>query len=146
MTLFPYTTLFRSRTEQVAARLSERVRADAPHLLPWLPLLGTPLDVELTSTKETEELDEQFRKSRLQDAVIELLARTLPGPTILVLEDVHLMDESSADLLRRLAEGLDSNPWLVVVTRRELPAGFTDRKSTRLNSSHHTTSRMPSSA
>jgi tetratricopeptide (TPR) repeat protein len=110
--------------DEVAARLRDRVTALTPGLLPWLPLLGIPLDLSLPPTRETEELDEQFRKTRLEEVVMELLAALLPEPTVLVVEDVHAIDESSADLLRLIAGDLQGRPWLVVVTRREEVAGF----------------------
>ena len=45
----------------VADVLTARVSANAPQLVPWLPLLGLALDVELPATRETRELDEEFR-------------------------------------------------------------------------------------
>ena len=53
--------------DEVARRLTDRVSLNAPHLLPWLPLLGIPMDVPLPPTAETEDLDEEFRKARLED-------------------------------------------------------------------------------
>ncbi len=110
--------------DEVAGRLMGRVAADAPDLLPWLPLLGIVMDVELPSTRETEELDDQFRKTRLEEVVSELLGALLRQPTVLVIEDAHLIDESTADLMRRLAGTLQSRPWLILVTRRDEATGF----------------------
>ena len=45
--------------DDVAAHLTGRVAAATPHLLPWVPLLGIPLDVPLPPTRETAELDER---------------------------------------------------------------------------------------
>jgi class 3 adenylate cyclase/tetratricopeptide (TPR) repeat protein len=109
---------------EVAGRLVDRVSASAPHLVPWLPLLGIPMDVQLPPTRETAELDEQFRKARLEEVVTELLGWMLPTPTVLVIEDAHVMDDASADLLQCLADQLESRPLLVLVTRREHPVGF----------------------
>jgi class 3 adenylate cyclase/tetratricopeptide (TPR) repeat protein len=110
--------------DEVAGRLSDRVAADVPELVPWLPLLGAVLDVDLPPTRETEELDEQFRKARLEDVVTELLARVLPDTTVFVVDDAQLMDESSADLLQRMVQDLRDRPWLVVMTRRDGTTGF----------------------
>jgi class 3 adenylate cyclase/tetratricopeptide (TPR) repeat protein len=120
--------------EQVAGMLAARVSATAPHLVPWLPLLGIPMDLVLPPTPETRELDGQFRKARLEAVVVDLLAAVLTAPTVLVLEDTHLMDDASADLLRRLAQHVDRRPWLVVVTRRDAVDGFvpTDGEVTSL--------------
>lgn len=132
---FPFRRLLRevlgiapdSDSATVAARLTDRVAANAAHLLDWVPLLGVPLDVDLPPTTATRELDEQFRKPRLEAVVCELLEWVLPTPTVLVFDDAHLMDDASADLLRRLASQLDRSPWLVLVTRRDLEAGFVPR-------------------
>jgi len=132
---FPFRTLLRdilgvpagATADDVAARLMHRVTADAPDLVPWLPLLGIPMDVELPATRETAELDEQFRKSRLEEVVTELLGSLLREPTVLVIEDAHVIDESSADLLQRLAGDVRDRPWLIVVTRRDETTGFAPR-------------------
>jgi predicted ATPase len=101
---FPFRRLLRdvltvppdADADDVAGRLLDQVSRHAPHLLPWLPLLGIPMDVRLPSTRETEELDADFRKARLEAVVDELLDVMLPTPTILVVEDAHVMDGASA--------------------------------------------------
>jgi class 3 adenylate cyclase/tetratricopeptide (TPR) repeat protein len=110
--------------EVVVARLRERVRESAPELEPWLPLLAIPLDVMLAPTPEVERLGEEFRKTRLEDAVETFLAAVLNRPTLIMLEDVHWMDDASRDLLMRLANGIGDRPWLILVTRREETTGF----------------------
>ena len=97
---------------------------NAPHLHEWLPLIGIPMDIELEPTLASSELDEEFRKGRLEDVVTEFLTLVLPTSTVLVLEDAHLMDDASADLLGRLAARINDNPWLLLVTRRDQEAGF----------------------
>ncbi len=105
--------------------LRARVESSAPHLLPFLPLIGVPLGIELPDTPETELLEDRFRKAQLEETVRELMGILLLHPTLLVFEDAHWMDEASADLLRALLLGLEERPWLVVVTRRDQPSGFT---------------------
>ena len=120
--------------DQVARPLVDRVSRDAPHLVPWLPLLGIPMDLELEPTRETEELDEEFRKGRLEEVVTELLGLLRPDLTILVVEDAQVMDDSSVDLMRRLVDRLGDWPWLVVVTRRGDPTGFVPDPDSRVTS------------
>ncbi|MBO0981228.1 AAA family ATPase [Microbacterium sp. SD291] len=114
----------RDGPEVVATVLEERVRAVAPDLLPWLPLLGVPLDVELATTRDVEELEERFRRGRIEDATVALLDALLAAPTLFLLEDVHLMDEASGSLLHRLERELPDHRWCVVVTRRETEGGY----------------------
>jgi class 3 adenylate cyclase/tetratricopeptide (TPR) repeat protein len=104
--------------ERAIERLRDRVWANAPHLLPWLPLLGIPLDLAIPGTPETDRLEDQFRRQRLEQVASNFLGWSLPTPTLLVLEDVHWMDEASAELLRRLAADVQDRPWMICATRR----------------------------
>ena len=104
--------------------LRSRVESLDPELLPWLPLLSLPLDVPLEPTPEVEELQPAFRRARLHGVVETLLAKLLPTPTLLVIEDVHWMDEPSSDLLRHLGGQVTTKPWLLCATRRATPGGF----------------------
>jgi class 3 adenylate cyclase/tetratricopeptide (TPR) repeat protein len=102
----------------VAARLRAAVADQTPELVPWLPLLGDVLDVAVPATAEVEALEPRFLRRRLEEAVIEMLSAFLAGPTAVVFEDAHEMDEASVDLLGRLARVVGERPWLVVLARR----------------------------
>ena len=104
--------------------LCERVTELDPELVPWLPLIALPLDVHVEPTKEVEELQPAFRRARLHGVVESVLAKLLEGPTLLVIEDVHWMDEASAELLRHLGGQVSTRPWLVCATRRPVEGGF----------------------
>jgi class 3 adenylate cyclase/tetratricopeptide (TPR) repeat protein len=106
------------------AALRERVAELDPELLPWLPLVALPLDVQVEATREVEELQPAFRRARLHGVVESVLAKLLDGPTLLVLEDVHWMDEASAELLRHLGGQVSTRPWLLCATRRPIGGGF----------------------
>jgi class 3 adenylate cyclase/tetratricopeptide (TPR) repeat protein len=106
------------------AQLVARLGDIASDLAPWLPLLGIPLDVRLPDTTATRELDEQFRKAKLEEVTIEALRSLLPGPSLLILENAHLVDDASADLLRRLEEVIEQRPWVVLITRRAQNNGY----------------------
>ena len=129
---FPFRRLLRdvlgvprtSSPEQAAAHVVDRVRTEAPGLVPFVPLLGVAMDLDLGSTREVDEIEEQFRKTRLEEVVTELLGVVLDAPTVLVVEDVHAIDDSSSDLLERLSGGAGNRPWLIMVTRRESGSGF----------------------
>ena len=110
--------------------LSGRLGQIDAELVPWAPLLAVPLDVEVDSTPEVDELDPSFRRARLHGVVGQLLGRVLESPTLLVFEDVHWMDEPSADLLRHLGTQLPTKPWLTCTTRRPVSGGFTAAEGT----------------
>lgn len=108
----------------VLARLVEVVEDLDPELEPWLSLLAIPLDVDVAESIEVELLSPEFRRAKLDEVVGRLLDLILRTPTLIEIEDVHLMDPASADLLGSLVEGLHERPWLIFVTRRDEPTGF----------------------
>ncbi|HJR39946.1 MAG TPA: adenylate/guanylate cyclase domain-containing protein [Nocardioidaceae bacterium] len=108
----------------VTNRLSTRVAEAAPHLLPWLPLLGSLLLLPVEDTEETRGLSDEFRKRRLEEVAVELLGQLLPEPTLMLVDDAQFMDSASSDLLNQLASGLSTRPWLAVVGGRESADGW----------------------
>jgi class 3 adenylate cyclase/tetratricopeptide (TPR) repeat protein len=110
--------------------LAERLSAVDDDLVPWAPLLAAPLDIEVDSTPEVDDLDPSFRRARLHGLVSSLLGRLLDSPTLLVLEDVHWMDDASSELLRHLGTQLPTRPWLTCTTRRAEGGGFAAAEGT----------------
>jgi tetratricopeptide (TPR) repeat protein len=110
--------------EHNRAVLAERLSTVDEDLVPWVPLLAAPLDVDVESTPEVDDLDHSFRRARLHGIVSALLGRLLDSPTLLVLEDVHWMDDASSELLRHLGTQLPTRPWLTCTTRRAVEGGF----------------------
>ena len=104
--------------------LTDRLAAIDPELVPWMPLVADVLDVPVLSTQQNDELQPAFRRARLNGVVEALLTNLLEGPTLLLFEDVHWMDEASSDLLRHLGSRLASKSWLVCSTRRPVVGGF----------------------
>ncbi|MGH3194749.1 MAG: hypothetical protein ACRDNT_02205 [Streptosporangiaceae bacterium] len=74
---------------------------------------------DLPPTPEVEALASEFRRLRLELAVAELIRALLPGPAVLVVEDIQLIDDASATLLSRLLAGVADRPWLVLLTGAE---------------------------
>jgi class 3 adenylate cyclase/tetratricopeptide (TPR) repeat protein len=128
----PFRRLFRlllgvpSTDERIvlAHRLREAVHHVAPDLVPWLPLIAAVADVDVPPTEEADELSPEFRKAKLEEVTTDLIARLVTESTLVAIEDVHWMDEASADLLRHIATRIASLPWLVCVTRRNEKSGF----------------------
>jgi class 3 adenylate cyclase/tetratricopeptide (TPR) repeat protein len=111
----------------VLDRLRERVESTDPGLMPWLPLLAIVLDADAPPTREVAELAPEYRASKLREVVLRFLAPALSVPTFVQIEHAHVMDEASAELLEALAGRLSDSAWLVLVTRREVEAGFAAR-------------------
>jgi tetratricopeptide (TPR) repeat protein len=112
----------RSRDE-AGAQLSPWVQAVMPDLAPWLPLLAIPFDATVEPTPEVDALEPERRRDRLHSIVGQFLERVLMMPTVIVVEDVHWLDDASLLLLRHLVAQPAARPWLVCVTSR--PAGET---------------------
>ena len=110
----------RSPTSADGARLGER---PAPRGLAAAP--RPPLDVELPATRETRELDEEFRKARLEERRGRAAGRRCSEhPTVLVVEDAHRWTSPRRPVCTELADELADRPWLLVVTRRDDATGF----------------------
>ena len=110
--------------ELVAARLRTAVQGAAPMLEPWLPLLAIAFGIDLPPTQVVAQLDEEFRRSKLHELVVDFLRATVPGPALIEIEDGHAMDPASAGLLRAVAAAAATSPWLLAVTRREGGTGL----------------------
>jgi class 3 adenylate cyclase/predicted ATPase len=106
--------------QAAAAALAAAVAGQAPQLDKWLPLLATVVGAELSATPEVEQLEDAFRRPRLEQAVTELVGAILQRPAVLAVEDVQLADEASVGVLSRLLEDVSDRPWLVVITGRSL--------------------------
>ena len=103
---------------EAGAQLAPFIETVMPDLAPWLPLLAVPFDAEVPPTPETDAIDAAFRRDKLHEVVLQFMQRVLLMPTLLVVEDVHWIDDASAFLLRHLAASPLPRPWLVCVTRR----------------------------
>jgi tetratricopeptide (TPR) repeat protein len=95
-----------------------------PALVPWIPLIGIPLDVDIPLTGEVEQLAEEFRQPKLHEVMGRFLQLTMADETLLHVEDAHLMDGSSAELFTYLLGQIGESRWLVTVTRRQEDTGF----------------------
>jgi class 3 adenylate cyclase/tetratricopeptide (TPR) repeat protein len=94
------------------------LRTAAPELLPWAPLIAAVIGGNVPATAESAALDDRFRAQRQEEAFADLLVQLLPSPTVIVLDDAHLLDASSASLLARIATRAATAPWLVIACRR----------------------------
>jgi class 3 adenylate cyclase/predicted ATPase len=108
----------------LAEQLEVTVHASAPHLDPFLPLLGSALQLPVSSTPESDAIAAGARADRTADVVLELIEAIHDGPLAFVAEDMQWADDASAHLLRRIGEAADARPWLLVVVRRADEGGL----------------------
>lgn len=108
----------------IVERIRDAVATRAPDLAPWLPLLAAVFDVEIAPTPEIEMLAEKNRRMKLHESVARFLHVVAPDRLLIEIENVHDMDEASAELLSYLTGELAARPWLFAVTRRPLSTGF----------------------
>jgi class 3 adenylate cyclase/tetratricopeptide (TPR) repeat protein len=111
---------------QAGVHLLRWISEVVPDLAPLAPLVAVPFDAEIPPTRETEQIDPQFRRNRLNECVGNLLTRLLVTPTLLIFEDAHWMDDASRDLVLSLMRAEASRPCLVCVTRRPQGGSFAD--------------------
>ena len=104
--------------QAMVAALARTVAEQAPQLEKWLPLLATAVGAELPATPEVGQLEDAFRRPRLEQALTELVGAILQEPAVLAVEDVHLADEASVSVLSHLLEEVSGRPWLAVMTDR----------------------------
>ncbi len=105
---------------QLVSALAER----APALVPWAPLVGAVVDVDVAATAETSDLEPEFWRVRLCEVVTEILAAVWSSATVLVVEDSHWMDEASAEVFRHMVAAAGDRPWLLCFTRRDVESGL----------------------
>jgi class 3 adenylate cyclase/tetratricopeptide (TPR) repeat protein len=104
--------------EQVRARLEAEVRRHEPDLIPWMPLIAIVVDVPVPGSTEVDQLAPEARATKLREVVLRFLQRALVVPTIVQVEQAHLMDAASAALFEALAGELESSSWIVLVARQ----------------------------
>lgn len=113
--------------EGAGTLLLDRLREQAPDLLPWAPLIAMAVDAVVPQTSESEALDAAVRPQRIRIAVAGLLDRMMPEPTAVLFEDAHAMDEATRAFLGWLgAERLLARPWLFVLAGRPGVGTFTE--------------------
>jgi class 3 adenylate cyclase/tetratricopeptide (TPR) repeat protein len=103
---------------EVERRLRTAVARGAPELEPWLPLLGLVVGLTLPPTPESAALEESFVAERVATSVEALLAGVLPEAALIVIDDAHFLDETSAALIGHIARGIHARPWLLVIAHR----------------------------
>lgn len=110
-----------ARGEDAQARrhkVSAKVAALDPILQPGLPYLYAFLEIE-DDKQRFAGMDPQLRRSRTFDAVVGLLLREARRhPLMLIIEDLHWLDDESQALLDLMVEAMEDAPLLLLVNYR----------------------------
>ena len=104
--------------DDVSTALHALVGRHAPELEAWLPLLAVAADATVERTSEVHELAPRFRRARLAEAVVDLLAANTDGPLLVLVEDTPWMDDASAEVVTAVQRAAPSQPWFVLSTAR----------------------------
>jgi hypothetical protein len=87
-------------------------------LLPFIPLLGDVLHIDVPDNETTEAMDTRFRPERTADVVVDLLTALHDEPFAVITEDGQWLDDASVNLLRRIGTAAERRPWTVIATMR----------------------------
>jgi class 3 adenylate cyclase/tetratricopeptide (TPR) repeat protein len=104
--------------DEAAKTLGDFVDTVLPQAAALLPLLAIPFDVDLAPTPAVFRIAEQFRRGRSHAAAVDVIEAALPTATMILVEDLHWIDDASRDLVGELLKRVAARPWLVVLTRR----------------------------
>jgi class 3 adenylate cyclase len=95
-------------------------------LVPFAPLLAAVVDADIAPTPETQAIAEQFLQQRTADFVVSTLAAAVQGTLLIVADDAHWFDDTSAEIVAHLARAARNRRWLLSVTRRPHAVGGFD--------------------
>jgi adenylate cyclase len=131
----------RRQIRSLAGELEDR----APEHLEALPLLGTALGLSIPESDYTRALQPKDRKTQLEAMLVKCLdsaareAAEENGGLLLVLEDLHWIDQLSFDLLETMAWAIEDLPVLVLLTYRGTDANLQGQALSRLEALDHFT-------
>jgi class 3 adenylate cyclase/tetratricopeptide (TPR) repeat protein len=120
------------RTDKVQAYLESRLAS----LVEFGSLLNPLLGLSLAQSEVVKSLDAQSRRQRLLELIADVVvAAGRDGGHVIVVEDLHWMDESSMALVGRLAEHATAASVLMLLTSRPLdvPSELSTDDTTRLD-------------
>ena len=122
----------RGSHDAMAMALRRGVERLAPHLVPYLALVGDVVQIDVPSSPEVDTLLPQYRPERTADILVEILALTYPERLVVDAEDAHWVDDASRAVLVRIAAETEVRPWLLVVIRRDDEGGFDPAQGRRM--------------
>jgi predicted ATPase/class 3 adenylate cyclase len=128
-----------SNTEEQIKQLKERLEELDPQLVPRLPLLGSPLNLNIPDNLLTASFDAKLRKTSLEALLTDCLQlKAKKAPVLIVLEDCHYLDPLSYDLVEVLGKAIYTSPVMLLLAFR--PPELEHEKATRITGLPNATS------
>jgi class 3 adenylate cyclase/tetratricopeptide (TPR) repeat protein len=90
-------------------------------------LVAPVLGIDVAMTPESRAIEPRSVPQYRTDLITRLIIAAHPPPSLLLVEDVHWLDPSSAELLGGLIDRLAEHGWLAISTRRADSAALTTR-------------------
>jgi len=110
--------------ELAAKQLTDLVAGLGPETEPLAPLLAPLTGLELADTPASAAISPEFRRDRTADLLAQLYDTFVDQTLLVLVEDAHWFDETTAGLAERLLAAASSRRWLVIVTRRPVAGGL----------------------
>ena len=117
--------------------LAQLLPEDLPDAQEKTAALGLVLDLPARGKAEVLGLSSERRLKLTQEAAVDLLLAQSSGerPLLVVVEDVHWLDQATLEVVALLATRVETSPVLLVLTHRSdfvLPVGFAKADQMRL--------------
>ncbi len=95
-------------------KITELTGLLTPDMLPWIDVLGEILGLPLPKNSPLRSLNAETRRQKLYQLTLGLLeGRAKQRPLLILFEDLHWVDEASADLIDYVAERISDAPILL---------------------------------
>lgn len=115
----PTNTLTTAELAVFSASIAEMLTARNPGWALRLPLLGDLLGIDLPDNATTATFDARLRQEALVTLTAEIISHyAQERPLLLILEDVHWLDEASQGIVSALAQLVTTTPLLLLLIHR----------------------------
>ncbi len=105
--------------EEQIAYLSSQLSAAGPDLVARLPLLTQLVKINIPDNELTASLDPKAKKAALESLLVDYLRyEARQTPILLLLEDIHWIDDLSKDLLELIISALEQEAVMILMVYR----------------------------
>jgi class 3 adenylate cyclase/tetratricopeptide (TPR) repeat protein len=120
--IFVLNSFFKINTDDNIQVRTDKVTGAIERLLPsfveMIPLLNPLLGLDVAPGPVIQSIDEDTRRQRLFELITRMLKEACTKPTAIIIEDQHLADQSSIQLINYMSRNLRSSPLLLCLTYR----------------------------